>query len=97
MENIQLNERILKFVKVRELQIVETVGRAGFEYYKVFTNSDVEIGRVDFNCSYDDFIEHIAHCAVSEIDRLCGIIDELVRDNKQLVDDLSVIRDTILK
>lgn len=92
MSEIQLNEKILKLANALNLQIVEIVGKAGIKYYKVFTASGIEIGRIGFNCPYKQFLEQITVNAVSEVDRLHSVNEELGEANKELCDDLSSIR-----
>lgn len=89
---MELNEKILRFAKMVDLQLVETIGRAGFKYYKVFTDCGVEVGRIDIDYSYENFLEHVVACAVSEVDRLHSVNEELGEANKELCDDLSSIR-----
>ena len=75
---MQLNEKILKFANALNLQIVECNGRAGLKYYKVLTGYClIEIGRIDIDCSYEQFLENIAVGAVHEVDRLGRIYDDM--------------------
>lgn len=69
MENIELNEKILGFAYSLGLYFVDCVGSAGIKYYKVFTYYDVEVGRVDLNCSYKDFLEQVVTVAISELEK----------------------------
>ena len=67
---MELNKKILRFAKMVDLQLVETIGRAGIKYYKVFTDCGVEVGRIDIDCSYEDFLEQIAATTVGEVNRI---------------------------
>lgn len=67
---MQLNEKILRFANVLNLQIVEDIGKSGIKYYKVLTYFGVEIGRIDIDCSYEDFLEQIAATTVGEVNRI---------------------------
>lgn len=89
---MELNEKILRFAKMVDLQLVETIGRAGIKYYKVFTDCGVEVGRIDIDCSYEQFLENVVACAVSEVDRLYNVNEENGQANKELCEDLSSIR-----
>lgn len=67
---MQLNEKILKFANALNLQIVECNGRAGLKYYKVLTGYClIEIGRIDIDCSYEQFLETIAANAINEAEK----------------------------
>lgn len=69
MENIQLNERILRFAYPLGLYFVDCVGSAGIKYYKVFTYFDVEVGKIDIDCSYEQFLEQVVTVAMSELEK----------------------------
>jgi hypothetical protein len=70
---MQLNEKILRFASALNLQIVEDIGKSGKKYYKVLTYLDVEVGRIDVDCSYEEFLEHVVANAVHKVDeaQLC--------------------------
>lgn len=51
-----------------------------------------ENGRIDIDCPYDDFLECVVACAVSEVDRLYSVNEEIGQANKELCEDLSSIR-----
>lgn len=88
---MQLNEKILRFAKMVDLQLVET-SRYGIVYYKVFTDCGVEVGRIDIDCTYEHFLEHVVANAVSAVNRLYSVNEEIGQANKELCEDLSSIR-----
>lgn len=63
---MELNEKILRFAKMVDLQLVET-SRFGLKYYKVFTNGGVEVGRIDIDSSYEEFLENVVANAVHKL------------------------------
>lgn len=89
---MELNEKILRFAKMVDLQLVESIGRAGIMYYKVFSDCGVEVGRIDIDCTYEHFLEHVVANAVSEVNRLYSVNEEIGQANKELCEDLEYIR-----
>lgn len=58
--------------------MVEDIGKSGIKYYKVFTGYClIEIGRIDIDCSYEEFLENIAVGAVHEVDMLGRVYDDM--------------------
>ena len=89
---MELNEKILKFANALNLQMIEDIGKAGIKYYKVYVDYSVEVGRIDADCSYDEFLETVAINAVKEVERLYSVNEEIGQANKELCEDLSSIR-----
>lgn len=89
---MQLNEKILRLAKMLELQMVGYVGKAGIKYYEILTSCGVEIGIIDIDCSYEEFLENVVANAVSRVNMLYSVNEEIEQANKKLCEDLSSIR-----
>lgn len=72
-----LNKKILEFADEHCLYILGQYGRnrraREVKYYTVSTDTDISLGRIKPDCTYEQFLEKIALEAICEAERLSDL------------------------
>ena len=86
-----LNKKILEYADEHCLYILGQYGRnrraREVKYYTVFTDTDISLGIVKPDCSYEQFLEEIAINAISEAERLSDLTKIMEEEYAALEDD----------
>lgn len=82
----KLNKRIREFAEENGLFIMGHYNRDQYAkkhadrevaYYNIFTETDVFLGKIQPNCSYEQFLEKIALKAISKVEHFRDLANEL--------------------
>lgn len=82
----KLNKRIREFAEKNGLFIMGHYNRDQYAkkhadrevaYYSIFTETDIFLGKIQPNCSYEQFLTRIALKAISEAERLGDLVNEM--------------------
>lgn len=82
----KLNKRIREFAEENGLFIMGHYNRDQYAkkhadrevtYYSIFTETDIFLGKIQPNCSYEQFLEKIALEAISKAERLSDLVNEM--------------------
>ena len=63
------------------------------KYYTVFTDTDISLGRVKPDCSYEQFLEEIAICASPITERLSDLTKIMEEEYAALEDDYVALKE----
>lgn len=91
-----INEKIIEFGVNNALNIIGNYGRnrraRQVQYYTVSTENGIALGRIEPDCSYEQFLEKIANNAIFEAERLYRVSEEIWQTNEELCKELEFIR-----
>ena len=79
-----INEKIIEFGANNALNIIGQYGRdrkcRAVQYYTVSTDTDICLGRIKPDCTYEQFLEVVASKAILEMERLYDLNEEIEDD-----------------
>ena len=92
-----INKRIVEFGANNSLNILGNYGRdrkaREVKYYKVSTDTDIFLGRIKPDCTYEQFLEKIAINAISEAERLSDLTKVMEEEYAALCDDYTALKE----
>lgn len=92
-----LNKKILEYADEHCLYILGQYGRnrraREVKYYTVFTDTDISLGRIKPDCSYEQFLEKIALNAMCEAERLSDVINVMEEEYAELCEDYTTLKE----
>ena len=95
--NAIINKKIIKFGANHALNIVGQFGRdrkcREVKYYTVSTDTDISLGRIKPDCTYEQFLEKIALEAICEAERLSDLIDVMEAEHNELCEDYKALKE----
>ena len=95
-----LNKKKLEFADEHCLYILGQYGRnrrvREAKYYTVSTDTDISLGRVKPDCSYEQFLEEIAINAISEAERLSDLCIVQEEEYGELYDNYATLKEEVI-
>ena len=87
-----INEKIIEFGANNALNIVGQYGRdrraRQVKHYAISTENGIAIGRIEPDCSYEQFLEVVARGAISEAERRNCVSEAIWETNEELCKEL---------
>lgn len=91
-----INEKIIGFAAKNSLSVLGQYGRdrkaREVKNYTISTDRRIVLGRIKPDCTYEEFLEVVASRAISEIERLYCVNEEIWQTNDELCKELESIR-----
>jgi hypothetical protein len=92
-----INEKIIEYGVAHNLNIIGQYGRdrkaREVKYYTVSTDTDIFLGRIKPDCTYEQFLEKIAINAISEAERLYDLTNVMEEEYAALCDDYTALKE----
>lgn len=92
-----INKKIIEFGANNALNIIGQYSRfrknRDLKYYTITTDREVYLGKINPDCSYEQFLEQIAIKAISEAERLYDLNEEMEREYRDLWDDYVALKE----
>ena len=92
-----LNKKILEYADEHCLYILGQYGRnrraREVKYYTVSTDTDISLGRIKPDCTYEQFLEKIALNAICEAERLSDVIIVMEEECAELCEDYTALKE----
>ena len=92
-----INKRIIEFGANHALNILGNYGRdrraREVKYYSISTDSGIKLGRIQPDCSYEQFLEKIALEAICEAERLSDVITVMEEEYAELCEDYTALKE----
>ena len=63
------------------------------KYYSISTDSGIKLGRIQPDCSYEQFLEKIALEAICEAERLSDLTKVMEEEYGELCDDYAALKE----
>lgn len=96
MANI-INKRIIEFGANHALNILGNYGRdrkaRKVKSYTISTDTGILLGRIQPDCSYEQFLEKIALEAICEAERLSDVITVMEEEYAELCEDYTALKE----
>lgn len=92
-----LNKKIIEFADEHDLNLIGNYGRdcraREVHYFTIWTDSEIELGRIRPNYSYEQFLETIATNAIAEAERLYDFTDIMESVYDELWEDYAALKE----
>lgn len=92
-----INKKIIEFGANNALNIVGQFGRdrraRQVKYYTISTDTDISLGRIKPDCTYEQFLEKIALEAICEAERLSDLTKVMEEEYAALEDDYVALKE----
>lgn len=91
-----IDKKIIEFGANHCLNILGNYGRdrraREVKHYSISTDSGIKLGRIQPDCSYEQFLEKIALEAICEAERLSDVITVMEEEYAEMCEELESIR-----
>ena len=92
-----IDKKIIEFGANNCLNILGNYGRdrkaREVKYYTISTDTGILLGKIQPDCSYEQFLEKIALEAICEAERLSDLIDVLAAEHNELCEDYKALKE----
>lgn len=92
-----INKKIIEFGANNALNILGNYGRdrnaRKVKSYTISTDTGILLGRIQPNCSYEQFLEKIALEAICEAERLSDVITVMEEEYAELCEDYKALKE----
>lgn len=92
-----INKKIIEFGANNALNIIGQYGRdrkaREVKYYTISTDTEIVLGRIKPNCTYEQFLEVVASRALLEAERLSDLNEEIEDDYGELYDKFTALKE----
>ena len=92
-----INRKIIEFGANNALNILGNYGRdrnaRKVKSYTISTDTGILLGRIQPNCSYEQFLEKIALEAICEAERLSDVITVMEEEYAELCEDYTALKE----
>lgn len=92
-----INEKIIEFGANNELNIIGNYGRdrraREVKSYTISTDTGILLGKIQPDCSYEQFLEKIALKAINEAERLMILTSEMEEEYDELCEDYTALKE----
>ena len=92
-----INKRIVEFGANHSLNILGNYGRdrkaREVRYYTISTDTGIFLGRIQPDCSYEQFLEKTALEAICEAERLTDLTKVMEEEYRELCDDYTALKE----